>query len=353
MAKTRKRRKFLWHRLFIFILICLLLIFAVRFAVSTDYRQQVVNNITSIFQKDGDSEPAGTQVTGENIKLTSEAAPGEPANLKYTKLELAKEDYKNGDLILVNNDHEYDFVVSQPAAVLKNLAENNQEAYPVYYDYTMVAERIITPLNTLMADFKAATGLTDVTILSGFRTKEYQQELYDNKQDEVGQAKASEWVAKPGFSEHHTGLCIDFSILDGNGALRYSEEGDYAWLLENAYKYGFIKRYDDTKSTITQIMNEPWHYRYVGKPHAYLMKKNVLCLEEYIAALKNYPYGDEHLQVTTDEGEKYEIYYVKASKYKKIPVPKDKAYTVSGNNIDGFIVTVNLNEKPADTEGQG
>ncbi|MBP3269014.1 MAG: D-alanyl-D-alanine carboxypeptidase family protein, partial [Ruminococcus sp.] len=119
--------------------------------------------------------------------------------------------------------------------------------------------------------------------------------------------------------------------------------GDYAWINENCYKYGFIERYKEDKTELTQIQPEPWHFRYVGLPHAYYITKNNLCMEEYISMLSQYVYGEHHLEFTDENGNGYEVYYVPAdmgADNTNIPVPAGKKYDISGNNIDGFIVTL-------------
>ena len=85
-------------------------------------------------------------------------------------------------------------------------------------------------------------------------------------------------VALPGYSEHETGLAIDFTTTgnDANKLLMWN------WLSRNAYKYGFILRYPENKTNITGYMYEPWHYRYVGKDKAKIIFDNNLCLEEYL-----------------------------------------------------------------------
>ena len=103
-----------------------------------------------------------------------------------------------------------------------------------------------------------------------------------------------------------------------------------------------ILRYAADKAEITGIQAEPWHYRYVGEPHATYMKENNLCLEEYLTQLKDYT-SDNRLQIVNWDGEIYEVYYVAAdmaadSTY--VLVPPDQDYTISGNNSDGFIITV-------------
>ena len=88
-------------------------------------------------------------------------------------------------------------------------------------------------------------------------------------------------VAIPGTSEHQLGLSVDINA----DQTKCSSEKVYSWLDNNAYKYGFIKRYPSSKSYITGINNEPWHYRYVGKEAATIKNQN-LCLEEYLKKYK-------------------------------------------------------------------
>lgn len=85
-------------------------------------------------------------------------------------------------------------------------------------------------------------------------------------------------MAIPGTSEHQLGLSVDINA----DQTKCSSEKVYSWLDNNAYKYGFIKRYPSSKSYITGINNEPWHYRYVGKESAATIKNQNLCLEEYL-----------------------------------------------------------------------
>lgn len=93
---------------------------------------------------------------------------------------------------------------------------------------------------------------------------------------------AKEWIAVPGTSEHEFGLSVDINADTSVS----SRDSVYTWLEENAYRYGFIKRYPSNKTEITGISNEPWHYRYVGKEAAEEMKGKGVCLEEYIEELE-------------------------------------------------------------------
>jgi hypothetical protein len=197
----------------------------------------------------------------------------------------------------------------------------------------------------MMTVFETDTGHHDILINSSLRTLEEQEEIYTAKVSAYGEEYAKSYVAMPGYSEHHTGLAIDFTIYsDSNESKTFDEMTDYPdWLSANAHKYGYIQRYQSDKSDITKISYENWHYRYVSKPHAFYMKNNNLCLEEYIDALRGFTFKGKHLAITDDEGVSWEIYFVPATgNSTEIPVPKSNEFTVSGNNVDGFIVTVKL-----------
>lgn len=129
-------------------------------------------------------------------------------------------------------------------------------------------------------------------ICSSYRTIQKQERLYKNKVNEYisqgysqkqAEKEAGKWVAVPGTSEHHTGLAVDivatdYQLLDEN----QENTPEQQWLMNNAYKYGFILRYPNGKSHITGIYYEPWHYRYVGKEVAKEIHEQGICLEEYL-----------------------------------------------------------------------
>jgi D-alanyl-D-alanine carboxypeptidase len=114
-----------------------------------------------------------------------------------------------------------------------------------------------------------------------------------------------------------------------------------------------VFRYDSSKVTLTGIANEPYHLRYVGVPHAVYMTENNLCLEEYLELLRtSHKYEDTPLEITAGDKD-YLVYYVAAntaegSNFTSIPVPpaSEGTYTISGDNMNGFVVTV---EKTAQT----
>ena len=128
-------------------------------------------------------------------------------------------------------------------------------------------------------------------VREGYRTQEEQQllldekiEAYENEGKSKSEAKklAEQWVAIPGTSEHQLGIAVDINA----DTTRSLSDDVYSWLAENAHKYGFIKRYPSDKTDITGVINEPWHYRYVGKEAALEIYSQGICLEEYIDTLE-------------------------------------------------------------------
>jgi D-alanyl-D-alanine carboxypeptidase len=135
----------------------------------------------------------------------------------------------------------------------------------------------------------------EVTVISSFRSVEYQVGLYNKKVqyfrdlgygEAEAKAKAATIVAVPGTSEHHTGLAVD--IIDTRLWALEEEQADLPaqqWLMENSWRYGFILRYPDGTTKWTGIIYEPWHYRYVGRELAAELYELDLCLEEYLDRL--------------------------------------------------------------------
>ena len=107
--------------------------------------------------------------------------------------------------------------------------------------------------------------------------------MFENCVKIDGIEHANKYVAKPGTSEHQTGLAIDISIRRNNEILEATSEDDpeIKWLRRNSYKYGFILRFPKDKEKLTGYEYESWHYRYVGEKIATYIHDNNLCFEEY------------------------------------------------------------------------
>ena len=132
----------------------------------------------------------------------------------------------------------------------------------------------------------------ELMLCSAYRSIEKQQQLFDRSQqaymaqgmsEEEAYAKTATETAIPGTSEHQTGLAADivtptYQMLDAG----FADTPAGQWLSEHAAEYGFVLRYPQDKQEVTGIIYESWHYRFVGKTHAKLMKESGLCLEEYL-----------------------------------------------------------------------
>ncbi len=290
---------------------------------------------TNPVSADGMQEPGQTGTFAQNTP--------EPSASIFNDAKFETADHSQiyeGMLILVNSDLEYHFPDNLDA--MDNLFNDKTEYYEVSDSEMYLNRTVIDRLNEMTDDFYEAKGGSDLLIASAYRSYEHQQRLFERKVDEVGEKEALTWVTRPGYSEHHTGLAIDLSVYDVSTGVTYPYDGTgiYSWINDNAHYYGFVVRYDEAKSDITGVSNEPWHFRYVGLPHSLIMQEKDYCMEEYMDYLKGFSY-EKPLSYTTDSGEEYQIYYVSAQEdTTQIPVPQTGNFELSGNNSDGFIVTV-------------
>ena len=120
-----------------------------------------------------------------------------------------------------------------------------------------------------------------IIAVSTYRTYDYQKQLFNNYLKEKGSDHTLKYSAKPGHSEHQTGLAVD--VMGSNNDYNlFEESNEFKWMVNNAHKYGFILRYPKDKYSITGFKYEPWHYRYVGFKSANYIYQNNLTLEECI-----------------------------------------------------------------------
>ncbi len=308
----------------------------------------LIKGVADRSQTVGTSPFADVTDVAELPENTTEAP--DPNAVIYDTVSRPLTDIFKGELILVNNYNEYIGGGEDLVSILEMNDETGRTCFTtVDYSY-MIAEPAYEPLAQMIEDFYDKTGIDNLTIYGSYRTREFQQELYDAS---LGEDEPSARVAKPGYSEHESGYAIDFSTIPDYD---FDGTGEYSWFAENCWKYGYILRYPEGKEDITEIQYEPWHFRYVGVPHAYYMWKNSLTMEEYMELLKEHPYdptGTSHLSFSDDNGKLYEVYYVAAdfsADTANIPVPNGVKSAISGNNSDGFIVTVYVGEAP-ETEG--
>lgn len=132
----------------------------------------------------------------------------------------------------------------------------------------------------------AAADNINIYLSSGFRSYDYQAQIYNNYVAMDGQANADTYSARPGHSEHQTGLAIDCNIIDDS----FTGTPEAIWLENHCHEYGFIIRYPKSKESITGYKYEPWHIRYLGVEKAKAVHDSGLCLEEYLNITSQYNY---------------------------------------------------------------
>ena len=175
---------------------------------------------------------------------------------------------------------------------------NYENPVPKDYEFTLIElrndqavdERIYPDLQAMFDDARSE-GIS-IIVTSSYRNYEDQQAIMDRfirdfedqgYSHEEAKEKAEAQVNRPGYSEHQLGIGIDINSEDSSVQ---SSDHAWRWLQENAWRYGFIQRYPADKTGITHVINEPWHYRYVGYENAKIMKENNWCLEEYLETLR-------------------------------------------------------------------
>lgn len=202
-----------------------------------------------------------------------------------------------------NNDNTSTFSVNEPTILTSILLVNKLNKLDSDYTPKNLKTSNVKAISSASAkarlmDSEAALALEKlfnaasqnyITLLavSGYRDYEYQKELYNKQVMQSGKSYADKYVARPGFSEHQTGLAMDllsteYTQLDDG----FQNTKAYKWLKDNCSNYGFIIRYPKDKETVTSYNFEPWHIRYVGLTAAKEIMDNGLALEEYLEFAK-------------------------------------------------------------------
>ncbi|MDA2232283.1 M15 family metallopeptidase [Bacillus cereus] len=236
--------------------------------------------------------------------------------------EITKEQIYKGDLLLVNRD--YPVKKDSIRSDIINVNHNSElvRGY-VIFDRNLRLSKYVVKKFLNVVDAAGKDGVQHFLMSSGYRDFKEQSKLYK----EMG----SDYALPAGYSEHNLGLSLDV----GSTQKKMEKAPEGKWIEENVWKHGFVLRYPKNKSNITGIQYEPWHIRYVGLPHSAIMQKKNFTLEEYLEFLK------EEKEVSIEvEGKKYTVSYYKVSENTKVNVPANKQYEISGNNMDGVIVTV-------------
>lgn len=245
-------------------------------------------------------------------------------------IKLTESDICKGSLILVNAENSY----------VNN--DSNYILVPVNYKYPDIVmnNTAVNFLHTLLVKISAGDSIVPV---SGYRSFAEQTAIYNDSLNDNGEVFTKKYVALPDHSEHQTGLAIDLA-LNRDDIDFICPDFPYNGICDDfrntAPDYGFVQRYTKDKEKVTGISNEPWHFRYVGYPHSKIMIQLGLCLEEYIEYIKCYD-KKHRLRYRFSESIRIEIFYVPSNGCETvIEMPENSVYQLSGNNMDGFIITI-------------
>ena len=203
--------------------------------------------------------------------------PKEDGKSAPDKLETPKEAKDTGMLILVNKNNYLDknYKPEDLAPIEYFAKDRSAEA-------RFMRAEAADHFNKMMLAAREAG--YEIVMTTAYRSYGFQSILYNNYVEKYGQAEADKFSAKPGYSEHQTGLGVDVTAPSVEYALTdaFDQTAEWKWLVENAADYGFILRYPKGKAGITGYMYEPWHFRYVGIEAAKTITEREITLEEYI-----------------------------------------------------------------------
>ena len=203
-----------------------------------------------------------------------------------------------GTLLLVNREH----------PLLRAPESEELTAVDRRHPDILLHRRAKVMLDELL---QAAGAKGSVIPVSGYRSQREQRQIWDDTVRERGLRFTRTYVAAPGCSEHQTGLAVDLgeNVPDLDFICPcFPDSGPCRALREKAADYGFVLRYPMGKEAITGIGWEPWHFRYVGWPHARIMTERNLVLEEYLAWLRTFPAEGAPLRYRA-AGRSFEVCY--------------------------------------------
>ncbi|MCR5717487.1 MAG: hypothetical protein K6F80_00430 [Oscillospiraceae bacterium] len=270
--------------------------------------------------------------------ITATAAPAETVSA-YQTVSRSKEDITRGSLVLANKKHpiEYDTEAIEAGTskdisfvTIKSILDTHASPKPyTAKDWEVGLDRTAAlAMDAWFSDFYKAKDNSNIRIIGGY-----------NPSEDVN-------------NDYYAGRTLVIGIFEESGSNYYSPYDDYAWLDEHSAEYGFIVRYPEGKDSYFDddiTTHREATFRYVGIAPATYIKENELCLEEFLEVIKNYTV-DEMLNVSSGAAE-YGMYYVPVGSSvgeTSFSVPAEAiSYEISGNNMDGFIITAALNEAAA------
>ena len=296
---TNKRKKaIIRRRIFIALLLAIsvaigaVVYLVVKVAKNTPNTNSSLSSGTTSISGSASETPESSSVDTPSSEIDTPSKP--EIFTTPTGVEL---DANFGRLLLINGENalpdDYDTNVREYLVEIDDQYRNN--------DYVTQIHKDVYPYITAMVAAAQKDGV-NLQVWSPFRSYAIQNDLFQKQVNRVSgdEAKAATVVARPGTSEHNTGLCADFNMA--SDAFESTEM--YDWMCENAQDYGFILRYPKSKQNVTGVIYESWHWRFVGINYAKEIKELGITLEEYVE-LKNLDptmdmYGDDSAKNTAE-----------------------------------------------------
>ncbi|MBR3629064.1 MAG: D-alanyl-D-alanine carboxypeptidase family protein [Oscillospiraceae bacterium] len=262
----------------------------------------------------GEPEEESEPSTEFVVKEASAPVPGVAVPENCVAVPLDTKEISNGKLLLLDGDHAF----SGSNADLVDFS-GKSENYLMRVNDMPIKSEVVDALNKMTAAYVMVMERTDLMIYS------------------TTEPVSDVCLYPEAMPDSATGYCVDVCI--------YTEEGDIVgirenspWLTNNAHLYGFVRSYTTADEEVTGVASAPHHLRYVGKVHSMIMHEQGLTLTAYIDSLSKHPISDPYYW--TDGSTTWSVYYVPATAGQtQVPVPLNANYEISGNNVDGFIVT--------------
>lgn len=210
------------------------------------------------------------------VHYSDDTGEDEETTVLFVNLDMDKEDYQ--EPVSVQN-YSVDMLVNKHRCLTEKFVPDDLITIDKEYasEDDLQASRIAVEAFIKMSKDAEKEGFY-LVINSAYRSYQDQLDLIDFYMKAYGQSYVDKYVAKAGFSEHQTGLAFD---IGSRSSSVFQNSKEYTWMEENAYKYGFIRRFTKKYEFITGFRNEPWHFRYVGEKNAKKIYEKGMSFEEY------------------------------------------------------------------------
>ena len=275
------------------------------------------------------SMPFSEPVDQNSVESIAESEDEPEELFVYREIAFQNDAMSEGSLILVKNTTDAT-APEKEALELVNIYNNRPKGlYKLSGSGLVLEKEAFEAFNEMTEAFLTATQVSDIMINDAFVA------IKDLKNRDIFYD----------YADLASGRTVRLTVFPSDKGKM--GEGVYLWLEDHCSKYGYILRYPSDKTEQTGAASSVSVYRYVGVPHSKYMTENSITLEEYLEEIKSRDYTDPLVYTDADSKDTYYIYYQQAGTgtSTNIKVPSELEYTFSGNNTDGFIITVSVGEQ--------